>query len=117
MVLDPPHGYSPWKIELQLRKAGDTRANACYGFDPLLVYIGLKVFLQHKCSIYTFNKSSKLLTHLKGPVVSLILPHLSGFTTSASSAGSQSGSGLEPSVQLLNTTVKGLSSASLRITS
>lgn len=55
--------------------------------------------------LHTHAKNNQwLLAHLKGPVVSLILPHLSGFTTSASRAGLHSGSGLEPWVQLLNTT-------------
>lgn len=47
--------------------------------------------------------SKKLFSNLKGPAGSLILPHLSGFTTSASSLGSQSGSGSVSGVQLLNT--------------
>lgn len=44
-----------------------------------------------------------MFSYLKGPAESLILPHLSGFFTSSSSFGSQSGSGLMPGVQLLST--------------
>lgn len=45
-------------------------------------------------------------SYRKGPVGSVILPHFSGFTTSASKLGSQSGSGFVPGVHLVNTNTK-----------
>lgn len=110
MALDPPWEYTPWK---KIKNSSgeypiqDLTPAIDLVFKDLKKKNLLTIVTQTKNIAFThYNNPSNQsrLAHLKGPVVSLILPHLSGFTTSALRAGSHSGSGLDPWLQLLNTT-------------
>lgn len=119
MALDPPREYTPWK-----KRKNSSGEHGIQGLTTAidLAFKGLKkkqlmiVTWKKNIAFTHFDNQSNqlLLAHLKGPVVSLILPHLSGFTTSASRSGSHSGSGPEPWEQLLNTTtITGFASSGL----
>lgn len=80
-----------------------TNRRICCHFTGETKWVGRAMFGRLNLSWSRSLLRNRLFSHLKGPVVSLILPQFSGFTTSASSSGSQSGSGSVPGTQLLNT--------------